>query len=146
MEVLSPRDQKDPKRVGKSYTTASHLVIITRQLRGRGEKEKASEIRKGGLGSERCASQNELFHPDLVTEQLVQKLYFFRFVCDDFDQVKVLSCTENIYTGSSISIDGRQRHCFMQRGLSPALFDNNAYFASDPVFFKTLSAIPVQGL
>jgi hypothetical protein len=39
-------------------------------------------------------------------EEFFQELYFFRFVCEDFDQVKVLSYTENlIYPGSSISID-----------------------------------------
>ena len=39
--------------------------------------------------------KEELFNPDLVMEQLFQKLYFFRFMSEDIDQVKVLSYTEN---------------------------------------------------
>jgi hypothetical protein len=49
-----------------------------------------------------------------------------------------------------------RRHCLIRfhsektanglGDLSPLLFDNNAYFAGDPVFFKTLFAITVQGL
>ena len=31
----------------------------------------------------------ELFNPYLVMEQLFQELYFFRFVCKDFYQVKI---------------------------------------------------------
>jgi hypothetical protein len=36
--------------------------------------------------------------------------------------------------------------CGGLEGLKPALFDNNAYFANDPIFFKALFAIPIQGL
>jgi len=39
--------------------------------------------------------KEELFNPDLVMEQLFQELYFLRFVCEDFYQVKVLSYTES---------------------------------------------------
>jgi hypothetical protein len=39
--------------------------------------------------------QYGLFNPDLVMEKLFQELQFFRFAGEDFDQVKVLSYTEN---------------------------------------------------
>jgi hypothetical protein len=41
------------------------------------------------LQNDKGDEKEKLFNPDLVMGQFFQELYFFHFVCKDFDQVKM---------------------------------------------------------